>query len=94
VQAAELSIANAEQARVVDAASPELTEARQKLTAARAALEEKPIVAERLAEQAKVDAELAVANADVAKAKLVNDDMQKSNNFLNQEMQRNMGDQQ
>jgi hypothetical protein len=93
LQAAEQAITTAEQARVADTASPELTEAREKLTAARAAdQQEKMVLALRLAEQSRVDAELAFAKAGAAKAKLVNDEMHKSNNSLNQEMQRNTGE--
>lgn len=95
LQAAELAITHAEQARVADYASPELGAAREKLTAARAAVQqEKMILAGRLAEQARVDAELAVALAEAAKARVVNDDMQKGIDTLKQEMQRNTGAQQ
>ena len=92
LQAAELAIKNAEQARVADYASPELGEAREKLTAARLAVEKKEMLAaQRFAEQARVDADLATAKAGVAKAKAVNDEMQKSTSTLKQEMQRNTG---
>ena len=92
IQAAELAIATAEQARVADYASPELGEARQKLSAARLAVEKKEMVsAERLAQQSKVDADLATAKASAAKAKAVNDELQKSNSVLQQELQRNTG---
>lgn len=92
LQAAELAITNAEKARVADYASPELGMARDKLTAARSAVEqEEMVLAQRLAEQSRVDAELAMAKAEVAKAKLVNDEMKKSTESLKQEMQRNTG---
>jgi hypothetical protein len=92
LQAAEVSIANAEQARVADYASPELAEAREKLVAARLAVEKKEMVsAERLAVQAKADAELATARAAAAKARSVNEELQKSNSVLQQELQRNSG---
>lgn len=92
MQAAEAAIATAEQARVADYASPELGEAREKLTAARAAISEKKMdVAQRLAEQSKVDAELALAKASVAKAGVVNDEMQKSTDTMELEMQRKTG---
>lgn len=92
LQAAEVAIANAEQARVADYASPELGEARQKLSSARLAIEKKDMVtAERLAQESKVDAELAVAKSSAAKAKAVNDELQKSNSVLQQELQRNTG---
>jgi hypothetical protein len=92
LQAAELAINTADQARVADYASPELTTARQKLTAARSAVDKEDMVAaKRLAEQSRADAELAAAKAQVAKEKAVNDDMQKSIDTLKQEMQRNSG---
>lgn len=95
LQAAELAIKNAEQARVADYSSPELGEAREKLTAARLAVEKKDMVAAlRFAEQAAVDADLAAAKSGAAKAKTVNDEMQKSTSTLKQEMQRNTGAQQ
>lgn len=95
LQAAEQAIATAEQARVADYASPELSEARDKLTASRAAIQQKNMVlAQRLADESRADAQLASAKAEAAKAKVVNDDMQKSNVTLKQEMQRNTDGQQ
>lgn len=95
LQAAESAITAAEQARVADYASPELGEARDKLAAARTAVEqEKMVLAQRLAEQSRVDAELAAARSDAAKAKEVNDEMMKSTDSMKQEMQRNTGAQQ
>ncbi len=95
LQAAEQAIATAEQARVADYASPELSEARDKLAASRAAVQQKNMVlAQRLADESRADAQLASAKAEAAKAKLVNDDMQKSNVTLKQEMQRNTDGQQ
>jgi len=92
LQAAELAISTAEQARVADYASPELGEAREKLTAARLEVEKKNMTkAARLAEESKVDAELATAKASAAKAKEVNDELQKSNTVLKQELQRSTG---
>jgi hypothetical protein len=93
LQAAEISISNAEQARVADYASPELTEAREKLAAARSeAQAKKMVVAERLAQQSRVDAELAIAKAGAARAKVVNYEMLKGTDVMKQEMQRNTGD--
>jgi len=90
LNAAEQAISTAEKARVADYASPELNSARQNLAAAQAASkDEKMLLAQRLAEQAKADAELATAKAAAAKAIVVNDDMRKSNTILKQEMQRN-----
>lgn len=92
LQAAEMAITSAEQARVADYASPELGQAREKLAAAqRAVNEENMILASRLAEQARLDAELATAKAAVARAGTVNDEMEKSTTVIKQEMQRNPG---
>jgi hypothetical protein len=92
LQAAELAIASAEQARVADYASPELGEARTKLTAARTAVaKEDMVAASRLAQQARADAELATAKAAAAKAQSINDEMGKNINTLEQELQRNTG---
>jgi hypothetical protein len=93
LQAAELAIATAEQARVADYASPELGLARDKLTAAReAVIKEEMVSAARLAEQARADAELASAKAEAAKAQEVNDELGKNINTLEQELQRNSGE--
>ncbi len=92
LQSAALAITHAEQARVADYASPELGEARDKLAAANAAAQQKNMVdAKRLAEQSRVDAELATAKAEAIKAKTVNDEMKKGTRSLEQEMQRNTG---
>lgn len=94
VQAAELAITNAEQARVADYASLELNEAREKLLAARNAVQQEDMVlAERLAHESRVKAELASAKAEMIKAKAVNDEMQESINTLKKEMSRNTGGQ-
>ncbi len=92
LQAAELAISTAEQAGVADYASPELTEARDNLRAAQAAVAAEDMVgAQRLAERARLDAELATAKTNAVKAKTVNDEMRKSIDTLKQEMQRNTG---
>ncbi len=92
LQAADSAIANAEQARVADYASTELTSARQKLAAAHAAVRNNQVVeAEYLAVESRMHAELALARAEELKAKAVNDDMQKSIDTLKQEMQRATG---
>ncbi len=92
LQAAEMAITTAEQARVADYASPELGEARKKLAEAHSAVQEKHMVlAERLAEQSRADAELATAKAGIGKADVVNDEMKKSTDTIKQEMQRNPG---
>jgi hypothetical protein len=92
LQAAEMSITNAENARVADYASPELGQARDKLAAAKAAVSEGNMMnAKRLAEQAQIDAQLATAKASAAKAAAVNTDMKNSTETLKSEMDRNQG---
>jgi septal ring factor EnvC (AmiA/AmiB activator) len=92
LQAAEIAITNAEQARVADYASIELNEARENLAAARKAVQDKDMArAELLAEQSRVNAELASANAELTRARAINEEMQKSIDILKQEMQRGPG---
>jgi hypothetical protein len=92
LKAAEQAIAAADQTRVADAASPELKEAREKLTAAQSAAHEKNMVlAEQLAVEARMDAELASAKTEASKARAVNDEIKQSTATLAQEMQRNTG---
>ena len=80
-------------ARVLRITPVELSEARDKLTAARSAVQEEQMSrAQRLAQQARVDAELATARAEVAKAKVVNEQMRIGTDTLKQEMQRTTGD--
>lgn len=87
---AENAIKRAEEARVADYASLELKNARDKLVAARDAVTREDMVgAERLAQQAKVDAELATAKAESAKAQAAIDEMRKGNEALRQEALRN-----
>ena len=93
LKAAEQAIAEADRTRVADAASPELSEARDKLTAAQAAAQGKRMAeAERLALESRVDAELASARIDASKAIAVNDEMKHSTDTLTQEMDRKAGD--
>ncbi len=95
LQAAENAIKAAEQARVADYAAPELAEARNKLNAANASVQLKEMdMARRLAEQAQVDAELALARSQASKAQVVNYQMLKGTQSLKQEMQRSTGAQQ
>lgn len=90
--AAEQAIAAAERDDVTEYATPEITEARSKLNAAHSAVQQEEMVqAERLAHESRADAELASAKAEAGKAKVVNDEMQKSIDTLKQEMQRNSG---
>src|SRR5689334_9593268 len=80
LQAAQQSIVNAERVEAGTHAAAELSEAREKLSAAQSAVERKEmLVAGRLADEARADAELAVARTGVAKANAVNADMERSN---------------
>jgi hypothetical protein len=95
LSSAEQAIAAADRTRVADTASPELNEARVKLTAAQVAVQNKQMVAaERLALESRVDAELATAKIETLKAKAVNDEMMQSTATLSVEMQRKSGVQQ
>jgi len=78
LQAAKDAITTAEQARVADYASLELSQARDK----------------RLADESLLDAQLATARAGELKAKKVNEDMKEGTKVLKQEMDRNTGNQQ
>jgi hypothetical protein len=92
LQAADQAITTADRARIPDQSSPELHEAREKLAAAQSAVRQNEMVrAERLAQEARVDAELASATMDAAKSKAVNDEMIHSDATLRQEMQRQPG---
>lgn len=92
LKAAEQAISVADRARIADAASPELSEAREKLAAAQTAVQDKHMVeAERLALESRADAELASAKTEAAKALAVNEEMKRSTEVLRQEMQRNSG---
>ena len=89
---AKQAISVADQARIADASSPELAEARTKLTAADAAVQQRHmVVADRLAQESRVDAELSLANSNAAKNQTVNDEMVHSTDVLSKEMQRNAG---
>jgi ribosome-associated translation inhibitor RaiA len=92
LQAAESAISNAEQARVADYASAELTMARQKLALANTATRNNEMVkAEYLAIESRTHAEVALARAQELRAKAVNDDMQQSIDTLKEEMKRATG---
>lgn len=87
---AENAIKRAEEARVADYASPELTSAREKLVAARDAVtREDMTAAARLANQASLDAEVATAKAQAAKAEANIAEMKKANAAIQQEAERN-----
>jgi hypothetical protein len=89
LEAAEQAIGYAERMGVEDYSSPELSEARDKLVAARdAAQREQMVRALRLAEESRVDAELAAARAEEFEARRVNEEMLKGIDTLKEEMQR------
>jgi hypothetical protein len=93
LQAAQQSIANAERVEAGTHAAAELSEARNKLSAAQRAVDQKQMVAAgRLADEARAEADLAVAKTGLAKANAVNADMERSNATLVEEMQRKTGD--
>ena len=92
IQAAELAITSAEQERVTDYAPQELRQAREKLGAARVAVQSEEMeLALRLAHESRVSAELASARTASLKAKEINDGIQAGINTLEQEMRRNSG---
>ncbi len=93
LQAAQQAISNAERVDAASLAAVDLDEARNKLSSAQRAVEEKKmIVAERLADESRATAELAAARSTVAKANTVNTEMKRSNATLVEEMQRKTGD--
>jgi hypothetical protein len=95
LQAAESAIADAERARVADYASSELREAREKLAAAQTAVRNEEMVEARyLADESRVHADLASAQAEELKAKAINDEMRTSIDTLKEEMRRNSGSRQ
>jgi hypothetical protein len=92
LQAAHQAISNAERADAGRYAPAELSEARSKLASADSAVsEQKMTMAEQLAEESRVEAQLASAKTAEFKAKAVNDEMTRSNGTLVEEMQRNSG---
>lgn len=92
LNAAERAVGIAQEAGVSDYASPELKSAREKLVQAREAVAREDMAgAAVLAEQARLDAELATAKTAAAKAKAVNQEIIQSNETLRQELNRNTG---
>ena len=90
--AARTAIGDAEKADAGRYAATELTEARNKLTDANAAVAQEHMEAGgRLAEQSRVEADLAMSRTAQAKAAVVNDEMIRSNTALVEEMQRKSG---
>jgi len=92
LQAAEQAILNAERGDAGRYAAAELAAARTKLASANDAVqEEEMIIAKRLGEQSRADAELASARSEAAKAATVNEEMKRGNDALFEETQRNSG---
>src|SRR5215218_4077393 len=90
LQAAQQAISDAERAEATRHAPNDLSDARNKLTAANAAVQAKDMEqAARLAEEARVDAELAAARTSALKAQAVNNEMRRGSEQLQEEMQRN-----
>jgi hypothetical protein len=93
LQGARDAIANAERAEAGRYAAGELAEARTKLASADTAVsEQKMMMAERFADESRVEAEFASAKTADVKAAAVNDEMTRSNGTLLEEMQRNSGE--
>lgn len=86
---ARVAISNAEKAEAGRFAGPELGEARDKLALADNAVRDKDMVAaERFAQESQVQAELASARTAAAKARAVNEEMERGADALTEEMQR------
>jgi hypothetical protein len=95
LQAAQQAIVTAEQADAGHYASGELGEARSELTSANTAVaDQHMVVAERLADESRTEAQLAFARTTYLKAQAVNDEMTRGNGALIQELQRSSGDRQ
>lgn len=95
LDAARLAISNAERADAGRYAAGELAEARIKLSSADTAVAGRQMIAaERMANESRVEAELATATTAAVKAQAVNAEMKQSNTSLIEEMQRKSGAQQ
>ena len=95
-QAADIAIANAEKEEASEFAPTELISARNKIAAARSAVERNPresdiMRARRLADEARSDAEFASARARDGREQSVNADLRKNNETLREELQRTSG---
>lgn len=92
LRAAQQAIDDAGRAQAAEHAASELSEVRSKLASANAAVEEKEMErAARLADEARVDAELAAARTAAAKALAANDEIREGTRALVEELQRNTG---
>jgi len=93
LQAAQQAIASAERADASRHAAVELAAAQARLASANTAVQaEEMEAAARLADESRVDADLATARTASVKARMVNDEMKRSTGTLIDEMQRNTGD--
>jgi len=93
LQSAQQAIANAERVDAATHAPVELGEAREKLSSAQRAVENKQMmIAGQLADEARTEAELAAARSGAAKADAVNQEMKRNTATLVDEMQRRTGD--
>lgn len=89
LEEAQVAITNAQRADASRYANPDLTDARDKLAQANAAVTaEDMILADRLAKQSRIAAELALARTETTKAKDVNEELIKGIDALNDEMMR------
>ncbi|MDP9142827.1 MAG: DUF4398 domain-containing protein [Pseudomonadota bacterium] len=89
LDAAKVAISNAEKAEAGQFAGAELGEAREKLASADSAVrEENMVLAERFAQESRVQAELASARTAMAKAAAVNKELERGADALSEEMQR------
>jgi len=95
LQAAHQAISDADRAEAGRYASAELGEARTKLASANDAVgAKKMVMAARLADESRAEAELASAKTANVKANTVNDEMKRSTSTLIEEMQRHSGENQ
>jgi ABC-type uncharacterized transport system auxiliary subunit len=93
LQAAQQAIASAERADASRHAAVELAAAQARLASANTAVQaEEMEAAARLADESRVEADLATARTASVKARMVNDEMKRSTGTLIDEMQRNTGE--
>jgi hypothetical protein len=95
LQAADISVANAEKEHGTEYAPLEMHSAHEKLATAHESAqqpdEQHITQSRRLADEARADADLATSKARLARSEMVNQEMQKNGNALRQETQRNSG---
>ena len=93
LQAAQQAIAAAERTDASRHAAAELGQAQAKLASANTAVQAKEMdAAARLADESRVEADLATAKSASVKARMVNDEMKRSTGTLIDEMQRSTGE--